>query len=76
MIQITAHAIARYIERIEPVSKAEARRRIVLHFPAFEVALRFGAPCVRNGNGVGFVLKGRAVTTVFSDGMNLGPRPA
>jgi hypothetical protein len=73
MIHVTEHAIRRYIERIAPVGMGEAKRRILAHLPALERAAAFGAPCVRNGNGVGFLLKGNSVTTVLSPDMPLGP---
>ena len=39
MIHVSAHAISRYRERVCDCSKAEARRRILLHTPAIEKAL-------------------------------------
>lgn len=73
MIRVSAHAVERYRERVCPCSKAEARRRILVHTVALEKAVAFGACCVRTGGGVGLVLSGNTVSTVFGAGMRLGP---
>lgn len=73
MIHVSAHAVARYRERVCDCSKAEAKRRILLHTPAIEKALAFGAHCVLTGDGIRLVLSERTVSTVFGRGMRLGP---
>lgn len=72
MIHVTDHALRRFQERIRPVSKEEAREAILSHITALNIALAFGAPCVRCGDGMRIVLKGEAVTTVFGPDMRLG----
>lgn len=79
MIHVTAHAVRRYQERIEPVEEETARERILAHAEALEIAASFGAPVVRNAEGVRFLVKKdllrpdwAAVLTVFSPHMKLG----
>jgi len=72
MIQVSAHAVQRFQERIAAVDAAEARRRILQHEPAMLVAVRFGARCVLCPNGMRLILKGSFVTTVFGREMRLG----
>lgn len=65
---ITRHAVTRYIERIEPVTRAEAYRRIRSHARVIELAIAFGAHTVRTGDGAKLVLSGVTrvrVVTVF-----------
>lgn len=73
MIHVTDHAIRRFQERVAAVGIGEARRRILAHLPTLELAARFGAPCVRTGEGVGLILKHGSVVTVLSPDMPLGP---
>lgn len=73
MIHVTKHAVARYQERVAPVDAGEVRRRILQHEPTLQIAIAFGAPVVRNGDGVGFVLHNGVVATVLGPGMRLGP---
>lgn len=73
MIHVTQHALDRYQERVAPCGMTEARRRILAHINALEIANDFGAPCVRNGDGIGFVVKDGAVTTILGRNMRLGP---
>lgn len=72
-VRVTKHAIDRYIERIAPVDRDEALRRISAHKPTLEIANEFGAPMVRDGDGVGYLVVGGWVRTVFAPGMRLGP---
>lgn len=72
MIHITDHAIARYQERVAAVETGEARRRIMVHEHALNVAVEFGAPCVRNSDGVRFLVRAGSVVTVFAPDMRLG----
>jgi hypothetical protein len=73
VIRVSKHAIDRYLERIAPVSREEAHRRIIAHLPAFQVAHKFGAPMVRDGDGVGYLIQGGWVRTVFAPHMRMGP---
>jgi hypothetical protein len=73
VIHVTHHAITRYQERVAAVGTGEARRRILAHERTLQIAADFGAPVVRTGDGVGFVVCGGAVTTVLSPNMRLGP---
>lgn len=80
MIHVTKHAARRYQERVEAVGEAAARERILAHSEAFEIAGSFGAPVVRNSDGVRFLVKKDllrpncvTVLTVFSPHMKLGP---
>lgn len=72
MIHVTAHAVQRYQERIAPVSREEAMAAILSHGRALETAARFGAPCVRCGDGMRIVLADGHVTTVLAPEMRLG----
>lgn len=63
MLTITRHAIARYIERVEPVSEETARER--LSTPAFACAERIGAKYVLLSGGYRAVIcEGRIVTVL------------
>jgi len=73
MIHVTNHAVRRYQERVAAVGTGEARRRIRLHERTLQIAADFGAPVVRNGEGVGFVVQGGAVVTVLGVDMRTGP---
>lgn len=73
MIHVTHHAKLRYQERVSNVSLDEAERAILRHEPTLGIADRFGATCVRNGEGVGFLVKGGAVVSVLGVNMPLGP---
>lgn len=67
MIVITAHACARYVERIAPsFSLAEARAEIATHERVILVAANFGCKCVRLGNGAKLILSGDHVVTVIA----------
>lgn len=71
-MKITNHAILRYQERIAAVGIGEARRRILEHETVLTIAADFGAPVVRNSDGVRFVIKNGAVVTVLAPGMPIG----
>lgn len=73
MIHVTHHAKMRYQERVAAVSLEEAERAILKHEKTLAVANRFGAKCVRNGEGVGFLVNGGAVVSVLGINMPLGP---
>ncbi len=65
-IFITRHAIARYIERIDPcATEAEADAAIRSHSAAIIVAADFGCRTVRLGSGAKLVLDDRNVVTVL-----------
>jgi len=73
-VHITDHAVARYRERIAPVSEQDARRVMEAAERAIEVATAFGAHTVRLGNGAKLVLRGvgriRVVTVLRRDWIN------
>src|SRR4051794_34975858 len=64
-IYITPHAIDRYIERIEAVSRDDAVALIRAAEPAIRVAKDFGATVVKMKNGARLVCEGRKVVTVM-----------
>jgi hypothetical protein len=72
MIRVTQHALDRYRERIAPVSEEEARDAILAHITVINIALAFGAPCVRCGDGMRLLMKDGAITTVLAPEMRLG----
>ena len=64
---ITAHAAARFIERINPLLTTEqARAEIAAHEKAIVTAANFGCRCVRLGSGAKLVLDGFSVVTVIT----------
>jgi len=65
MIQITTHAIQRFIERVHPCSYSEAREEIFSHARAIEAAASFGCAVVRCGGGERLILAGNRVVSVF-----------
>jgi hypothetical protein len=60
---VTFHAIARYQERVEPVSDDEARA--ALSSPFIMRAIAFGAHCVRLGTGHRVIIRDKAIVTVL-----------
>lgn len=76
MMRVTRHAVERYQERIEPVTKAEARARIRASVVAVHQAAAFGATVVRMGDGTKLILEGTCVVTVLPRGwINGGKYP-
>lgn len=66
MIHITAHAVSRYRERVEPVGYDEAYA--ALTSPAVRAAFDFGARYVRLAGGQRIVIEnGRVVTVLPAD---------
>ena len=66
MIEVTAHAAERYIERVEPALTYEQARAKLLTFErAVTAAAGFGCKVVRLGNGGKLVLDGARVVTVL-----------
>lgn len=63
MLKVTAHAILRYQERVEPVSDECARE--ILSGPLFQTAAKFGARYVRLGTGQRIVIEQGIVKTVL-----------
>lgn len=57
MLRVTAHALQRYRERVAPVSEEEALAAILSHITMINIALAFGAPCVRCPNGMRIMLR-------------------
>lgn len=66
MIHVYAHAIQRYQERVEPVDKDTAKRRILSAARAIERAASFGCQVVRLANGARLILDGENVVTVYA----------
>jgi len=69
-VEITAHAIERYRERVADVSVDEARQALLS--PAVLQAAEFGAPYVRLGTGQRIVIANGAVVTVLPKDKYLG----
>lgn len=66
MIFITAHAVERFIERVDPSLNAiQAEAAIRLSERAVECAADFHCGTVRLGNGAALICKGRTVVTVI-----------
>ena len=63
MIVATCHAIDRYIERVEPVDRAQAEARLTSG--RIEAAAKFGAHYVRLGTGHRIVIQDGYVITVL-----------
>jgi hypothetical protein len=62
---VYAHAIDRWIERIDPnATREEAKAEILRHRNVIDFAARFGAPRVRLPNGAILTLDGANVVTV------------
>jgi hypothetical protein len=67
-MRVSRHAVERYQERIEAVTKAEARSRIRSAAVAVHQAAAFGATVVRMGDGTKLILEGTCVVTVLPRG--------
>jgi hypothetical protein len=63
MIHITAHAIARYRERVADLS--DEAIRAILSSPAIQAAAVFGAKYVRLGTGQRVVISEGAIVTIL-----------
>jgi hypothetical protein len=75
-MRVTRHAVERYQERVEAVTKAQARARIRSSATAVHQAAAFGATVVRMGDGAKLILEGTTVVTVLPRGwINGGKRP-
>lgn len=66
MIRVTAHAYARFVERVANWSRQEVTA--FFNRPAFVMAARFGAPYVKLGSGHRAVLDGLNVVTILPQG--------
>lgn len=62
---ITAHALERYVERVEPVSYDQAVERLYASRHAVLAAESIGCQSVRLGNGARLVLQGATIVTVY-----------
>lgn len=72
-IHVTEHAINRWCERIGNMPRDDIRAEIMAHQSAIDAAIRFGAACVRLGNGAGLVLAdGKVVTVLAKRQMHVG----
>jgi hypothetical protein len=72
MIYVYPHAIDRFIERVAPVSREEARDCILSSAKAIEAAAGFGCSVVRLGSRARLILDGQNVVTVY--GAEMRPR--
>lgn len=67
MIHVTAHAVDRYRERINPIlTPDQAKAVIQSHAIAVKAAADFGCRVVRTGNGAKPILDGTTVVTVIA----------
>ncbi len=76
-VRITHHAVDRYVERVAPVSRAEAARAMHAADRAIETAAAFGARIVRLSSGARLICRGRdpvRVVTVLERGCIEGGR--
>lgn len=69
VIRVSRHACQRYQQRVEPVTQAVAKERILSHRRALEAAVAMGARIVKLGDGSRLLLNGSVVTTVFAKDM-------
>lgn len=68
-IFITRHAIERWIERVDnKATPAKAKAAILSHAAAIHHAARFGAQCVKLGDGTRLRVDGTTVVTVIGNG--------
>jgi hypothetical protein len=70
-VHITNHAIDRFIERVAPVSRAEAARIMLAAERAIETAAAFGGRIVRLPSGARLICRGKPqirVVTVLERG--------
>lgn len=64
-VKISAHAAQRYIERVDgSLSTEQARAAIMASARVLEIAVKFGAGCVKLDNGARLILEGDVVVTV------------
>lgn len=64
MVEITDHAIVRWLERVKGVDIAKIREE--MQSPALKTAQEFGCPVVIGRNGEGTLVRDGVVVTVFS----------
>ena len=67
---ITAHAVMRYIERVQPCTEDEAI--VALSSRAISLAVQFGAPYVRLGTGQRIVIEDGTIVTVLPASYHAG----
>jgi hypothetical protein len=68
-VYVTSHAIDRYIERVEAVSRETALERILSAERAIVKAAEIGCACVKINKNIRFALDGRRVVSVYGAGM-------
>ena len=64
MVEITDHAIVRWLERVKGVDIAKIREE--MQSPALDAAQEFGCPVVIGRNGERMLVRDGVVVTVFS----------
>lgn len=64
MVEITDHAIVRWLERVKGVDIAKIREE--MQSPALTTAQEFGCPVVIDRNGERMLVRDGVVVTVFS----------
>lgn len=67
LVEITEHAIDRWIERVECVHRCDARAAMLKHERVIRIAADFGAHFVKVRPRVRLVLRGLSVVTVFGE---------
>jgi hypothetical protein len=64
-VHVTDHAIDRYIERVENISRGEALARIMSSEPAIALAAKIGCSSIKLGGGIRLALDGPCVVSVY-----------
>lgn len=75
MIFVYPHAVTRFIERVAPVTREDAKAAILSHERAIRKAAEFRCSTVRLGDGSRLILDGENVVTVLAS-RHLPPKRA
>lgn len=67
-VRVTRHAVTRWMERVRPCTRAQARAAILTHSPAIMAAAAFGARSVKLASRHRLKLEGTTVLTVLPEG--------
>jgi hypothetical protein len=72
-VNITRHAIDRYLQRVDAsLSPEAAKAEMLAASSAIERAAAFGCDAVKLGNGARLILDGLSVVTVLARGCHVG----